>query len=408
MSVTGFNGALSADIESAQSGATTFNINQNTLNGQHTIYVEIKGGANAKITVNHDTTGDVSVSGGHGYGYGSMAGGTGTDAYAEVYFAPGTDSDTGSKASTIIESGTCSPSQSYKSIGVTTATGGTRATGYFDGTVEGTSSLDVTVEVGSSEPVAVIDGPKVSGVVDLNPDPGAYVTFESDSYDPDDTYPGQPTVYRICSYVWTLTDPDGIQTGGTSSSYSTTLTKTGPYSITLTVTDNEGIQDSDTVDFIVGGERASNSPHDTNDGYQCSAGNNKKDVFVFTNAYSGDGGFYVIDPIRTRGYPLKNDIRVRNRRAPVQTVDWMGNAYFTYGTQVVVDSGDRFLVDGHGNVMEYGTGSSSLTPGVYPTLSDHTGGYTLSDAGPPNRIHIAGNYTYEFDTAGKLTSITDP
>jgi RHS repeat-associated protein len=125
------------------------------------------------------------------------------------------------------------------------------------------------------------------------------------------------------------------------------------------------------------------------------------------------------DPIRTRGYPLRNRIHLNTQ--VVETSRPMGNGTFTYDIHVTTQSlppsgggsavNHWIVVDGDGQRLNFGPAASSpaAEPGVFSTLTQTmAGGYELSDAGPPEEIRKAGNYTYEFDSGGKLTSITDP
>jgi len=414
-SVTGFTGTLSASLNSSQSGTANSNIHNNSLEGTQSFVVQILGGANARVHVVNEGNASISTSA----GIGSAAEGyiwtnyTGDDPSVQIT-QPGSASDSGGGSGEVISLGSCTQSQSYRSIpvGFMSALSSATGPGLFNGSVSAFGSATVEVNVGDTEPISVIDGPKVSGVVDLTPEIGASVTFDSTSYDPDDTYSG-PTVYRVCHYLWTLTDPEGSTVGSEDASFTAVVSTGGLYTISLTVTDNEGVEGTESETFFVGGERGRCSPENPD----IKIGTCSDEKFsVSLNPQCGNAGINASDPTRTRGYPLRNDIKINTLPIDLTIRDWMGNGFFTYGTQIVeTDSGGenpyRYLIDGKGYVYDYGTiddGVNSLTPGVYPTLEDNVDGFILHGAGSPDEIYKAGNYTYHFDAPGKLISITDP
>ncbi len=140
---------------------------------------------------------------------------------------------------------------------------------------------------------------------------------------------------------------------------------------------------------------------------------------LIQNIGTGNVLFTLNDPVKTRGFPLRNRIHLNSQ--VVETTRPMGNGTFSYDihvtTQSLVPSGGGsavnhwILVDGDGQRMNFGLASGSPTPeaGVFSTLTQNGGGgFDLTNAGPPEEIKKAGNYSYEFDSSGNLLSITDP
>jgi len=128
------------------------------------------------------------------------------------------------------------------------------------------------------------------------------------------------------------------------------------------------------------------------------------------------------DPITTRGWPLMTNIHVdthhdeRNRS--------MGNAIFTYDIHVVEEYAHvvtasaitlepikRFtVVDGDGARLDFGRINEAPVRGfkVFSDFTKTASGYTLSNAGAPESIDERGNFTYYFNTEGRLQEIVDP
>ncbi|MBN8547672.1 MAG: hypothetical protein J0M12_00005, partial [Deltaproteobacteria bacterium] len=132
---------------------------------------------------------------------------------------------------------------------------------------------------------------------------------------------------------------------------------------------------------------------------------------IALNASTGNSMITVEDPIRTRGHPLANRIYLNTQ--VVESQRPMGNATFTYDIHVfspAMSGQSRWLVvDGDGKRLDYGTGATPLgAPGNYAVLTETPTGFLLSNAGTPENLRSTGNYSYAFDTDGKLLSITDP
>jgi YD repeat-containing protein len=133
---------------------------------------------------------------------------------------------------------------------------------------------------------------------------------------------------------------------------------------------------------------------------------------------SGNAIISCKDPVPTRGYPLKNNIHVNSQA--VNFTRPMANASFTYDIHVReetvydingVPSQRRMLVDGDGARYDYGEWFGAIVPepGAYAIFTQNGNGtYTVSEAGPPESIKEAGNFTYNFDSSGRLLTITDP
>jgi YD repeat-containing protein len=121
------------------------------------------------------------------------------------------------------------------------------------------------------------------------------------------------------------------------------------------------------------------------------------------------------DPVPTRGWPLVNNVHLNTQ---VVESRMLGNATFTYDIHAInqtvyvngVSSTHRTIVDGTGRILDFGAISGGIAPepGVFSTLTSAGGAYTLSNAGPPESLDQAGNFTYAFNTSGKLVQITDP
>jgi len=137
---------------------------------------------------------------------------------------------------------------------------------------------------------------------------------------------------------------------------------------------------------------------------------------------SGNNHCTFNDPVSTRGYPLANNIHLNSQSNFNSFATKMGNAEFSYGIAVtagvsVVRKGVTevhwYVVDADGTEIDYGLFASApaAQPGNYAVLTPVSGGasgYTLTYAGPPESIEKGGNWSYEFDANGKLTSLTDP
>ncbi|MBL7661561.1 RHS repeat protein, partial [bacterium] len=145
---------------------------------------------------------------------------------------------------------------------------------------------------------------------------------------------------------------------------------------------------------------------------------NSTDEFVSqseTNIISGNQTVTIYSSTQTGKFPVLTNITLNSQ--PRETSRPMGNATFSWDMHVVPSisvPGDtkvhRILVDGDGSW--YDTGRSNQAPtmpaGVYSSLATISGGYRLSNAGPPGDLKKSGNFTYDFDSSGKLTQIKDP
>lgn len=287
----------------------------------------------------------------------------------------------------------------------------------------------LTVTQGTANPTAEITGPYVGGVLTPEPSTGSSVTIQNLSYDGDNNA-GTTPLEGICVNYWTLTKPDGsVSHPSGSGSISFTASIPGEYTVQLDITDNDGSTASDSLSFVVQPRQprpGSDSDDEPEYSIPCEesgaeGGNEPKNVPQFSAGVffgSGNAQFSKNDPVSTRGYALRNDIYINSQtRFPSRTTV-MGNADFTYGIHVrqetisVNGSNEThfFVIDSDGTELDYGITSSAPTPapGVHAVLSQITGGYTLTGAGEPGEIWRAGNYSYEFDSAGKLIELTDP
>lgn len=126
------------------------------------------------------------------------------------------------------------------------------------------------------------------------------------------------------------------------------------------------------------------------------------------NLRSGNFSCTWKDPTRTRGFPLRNTITINSQsNFPTRTTVF-GNASFSYGIEVYRNpSGVYYLIDGDGSEFLFGT-TLTPEPRVHSVLSQTSDGFLLSNAGAPGSIEEAGNFSYAFNTVGKLTVLIDP
>ena len=306
--------------------------------------------------------------------------------------------------------------QLYKVDGSVTLGG----TGAASGTVSGSGSVGVSYATGT--PVAKIG---LSGAI-----VGYPVTLTNDSYDPDGPGGNQGT----CTASWTISGPSGSITPSSSSNSSVTFTPSGggPYTVNLTVTDNEGSQASTSLEFSprdLSGPQpgiqgrtpeivtSCGGPGNGGSGGGAS-GNPDGDRFeTVANLISGTTGVRYHDPVKTRGYPLTLDVQINNQFILPTRTTAFANANFTYSIGVFYyqyyDGGgtmhrERWLVDGDGTAVYVGNWTDSPTLPSFFKSSLNSNATVLSNAGPPGRISYAGNYKYEFTTGGALYRITDP
>jgi YD repeat-containing protein len=140
-------------------------------------------------------------------------------------------------------------------------------------------------------------------------------------------------------------------------------------------------------------------------------------VEITQNIGTGNVMVTTNDPIPTRGYPLTNRIHVNSQ--VVDTDRPMGNAAFSYDIHLTSQelpspSGEaniqyRILVDGDGQRLNFGPilEHPIPEPGVFSLLRQTDKGFELVNAGPPEEIRKAGNFSYIFDPSGRLLSISD-
>jgi len=210
-----------------------------------------------------------------------------------------------------------------------------------------------------------------------------------------------------------VTKPNGSVVNGSSvASISFAADIAGPYNVLLTVTDDEGVQAQTSLGFDVDPR----SPRSGSPGEEPTSCRNCGDskVQACTFASRGNNQISWRDPVATRGYPLRNRIFINSQSLfPTRTTD-LGNASFSYGIEILTATINgtprRFVIDGNGTELDFGPTSGAPTgePGVFSVLTVNQNSYTLSGAGAPESIHEAGNFTYEFNSNGQLTSLTDP
>jgi RHS repeat-associated protein len=147
------------------------------------------------------------------------------------------------------------------------------------------------------------------------------------------------------------------------------------------------------------------------------------------NVIRGNISVNVLDPVKTRGYPLKNDIKLNTHNA---TKGAMGNLAFSYGIHVTeervpsyfINGGERVVkfsskyrvVDGDGSTIKFGLTADNKGKRTDPTPPAGIGsqllltatGYELMNAGQPGMIEKFGHFKYTFDAKGRLTTVTDP
>lgn len=301
----------------------------------------------------------------------------------------------------------------------------------LSGSVVATGTTILSVTFGDDDPVAEFKPVKVNGAPGVTPRNGDTVRVDSDSYDPDNQ--SETDLAGICTHSWKVTRPDGSTATSTSTYLQFTATFPGDYLVDLTVTDNEGVEIENSTTVTVnprsaGGNNPDSRDEDEQPIYEQDCGgaaagmggyDGGKAASVKVYANSGLVDTVIYDPVRTRGYPLRNHIHLNTQSKLPERTTSLGNATFTYGIAIALgdvynSEGELethwFLIDGNGNEIDFGIATESpVAPaGVYSVLTEGTGTFTVSEAGPPDKIHRGGNFTYEFDSGGRLTSITDP
>lgn len=391
------------------------------------IYVRAQG-ATPTGTYTAVLSGNVNISGVTAY--------SADGSFTNNFWAPdslnvsATSSNSGSYSDTNVkfDAGSCTgggvtfgayPGVSYKQMNF----GATRYSNVYGGasglsssniSITATGTTSVSVVLGAATPVAQISGPIVSSVSKPIPDTGDSVKFNNLSYDPDNNN-GTTALEGICSRTWEVDKPDGTTLTNTTSAASYTFTADipGKYILRLTVVDNEGATSQTEFPFAV-------SPRPPGPGY-CPTNTPTfclDDNDVCTSVSPGTGNPHLAHRggSLTRGNPLSTTIHVDSQtNFPTRTTA-MGNANFVYGMRVgsMTPSGGStarwFLIDGDGSEHDYGAASGSPAAPTYAhsTLAVTGSGFTLTAAGPPGSAELAGNFSYEFDSAGKLLTITDP
>ena len=136
---------------------------------------------------------------------------------------------------------------------------------------------------------------------------------------------------------------------------------------------------------------------------------------IFTGALNFATGNILLsldDPVKTRGFPLSNRIHVNSQAVELNRS--MGNASFTYDIHVLTPNsptadGRWVVVDGDGQRLDFGDQNlPAAGTGIFSSLTLTSGGYTLSQAGPPEQLRRADNFTYRFSESGSLEEIIDP
>lgn len=123
------------------------------------------------------------------------------------------------------------------------------------------------------------------------------------------------------------------------------------------------------------------------------------------------------DPVPTRGLPLANKL-VFNSSDYEAKPSGIGNFTFTYDIRlnrdvlVANEAGEMtrrwVLRDGDGSTIDCGPSDGNLGPTAPSNMFSKISPVVVFGAGPPGNIDEAGNFKYEFNLAGRLTSITDP
>jgi YD repeat-containing protein len=272
-------------------------------------------------------------------------------------------------------------------------------------TLHSTITVGLSVELGDSPPVAIIDGP--GGHIQK----GVSTTLHNHSFDPDNQSGSDPLT-GICSTIWEIKDPAGnITTQNNNAALTFTPTMWGDWVIKMTVTDNEGHTAEETTKLTADPKRADPG----NDGKEKLRTGCKKEGFEFSLATrSGNGQATVFDPVSTRGFPLEVNIHLNTQTSFSNRVTELGNATFTYGiaidTAVIDGIPHWFVIDADGEELNFGptTSAPTATAGIFSQLNQVGGGFELLNAGPPESIEVYGNYNYTFDSAGRLTTVVDP
>jgi RHS repeat-associated protein len=288
----------------------------------------------------------------------------------------------------------------------------------FNGYLDATGTMDFSVSIGATTPHAEVTGPYVSNVLNNKPSLGSVIYLNNISYDPDNA--GSTVLRGICSASWLITKPDGTTSTQTYlDQIHFTADLPGPYEVLLTITDNEGNSSQTTKTVNVGAFRG---PGDLGPTLSCGTGGsagagNGGGSFPETLLSIGSGDMLISfpDPVQARDNILSGRVHIRTQTLfPTRNIGF-GNGTFSYGIEVNhasdIDGVDNWVViDGNGRESFFGPTASapSAAPGVYSSLSVTGTGYTLSGAGEPENIRSAGNYSYDFDSGGKLLTITDP
>ncbi|AHC15948.1 PKD domain-containing protein [Salinispira pacifica] len=149
-----------------------------------------------------------------------------------------------------VESGSATESHSYSSAGEYTVT----VTVTDDQGAEATASHDVSITDAGSDPAPVAKFAVDSTLLDINGDSNVLAITQNDSYVVDEN--NDPD---LASYEWDFGDGSAPVTGTNinnlawtiSSNLTHTYTQPGSYTVTLTVTDNDNLTDSYSVNIRV-------------------------------------------------------------------------------------------------------------------------------------------------------------
>lgn len=145
------------------------------------------------------------------------------------------------------------PGETYVGIGLARTGALCTYQSPFNGVSVADGTIAFSVTVGEDSPTISLSGPLVGGSPKTYPNVNDSVTFTNQTYDPDNVQTTPSALLGICSFAWTLEDPDGIEVTGTSSqsSFTATVSKVGEYTLTVLATDNEGQQSVGEVFFTV-------------------------------------------------------------------------------------------------------------------------------------------------------------
>ena len=153
-----------------------------------------------------------------------------------------------------------------------------------------------------------------------------------------------------------------------------------------------------------------------NDDYQTNCGDEFTKIALGT--CSGNVQISFLDPVRTRGFRLGNDVSLNSQTNLPDRKTVFGSASFTYGIEIIGphsiginDTSNWIVVDADGAELNFGPSdqSPSASAGIFSTLTQlQDGSFRITGASEPGMIHKAGNFDYHFNDLGKLNRIIDP